>query len=283
VKRIYLIGGNGRLGRALVGEYASAEVVALDRAVYQSWSREGAEADVARYFGRQETDAVIFVTSGLLDPRLPPDMLLGVNYLLPKNVIAAVTPLPMRVVTFGTAMEALPQATNPYIESKRRLSEYVDNVAQKGGAALHLQIHTLYGIGEPTSFMFLGQIVGAIRRNGEFNMTSGRQLREYHHLADEVRAIRWLAGSPLRGTVGLSHGNPVTLSSIAESVFESLGKRNLLKLGVLPDPAEENYKKTFEPVPLPATIRFRETIPAIVDYMKSCLSKDSEQGKEFSR
>ncbi|WP_322015061.1 NAD-dependent epimerase/dehydratase family protein [Paraburkholderia sp. J12] len=280
MKRIYLIGGRGRLGQALAREYANDEVVALDRTVYEVWSREGAAGQVARYFDRLPSDTLIFVTSGLLDPRLPEEALLGVNYFLPKHVIDAVSPLGMRVITFGTAMEALSRANNPYIESKRRLSRYINDSVSAGGAGLHLQIHTLYGEGEPTPFMFLGQILAAIRQREVFRMTSGRQLREYHHLADDARAIRSLVESGLRGTVALSHGKPVTLREIAEIIFRAVGKSELLEVGALPDSEEENYERIFEPAVLPWAIEFRDSLPAIAEYLKTCLLKDPGLGEE---
>jgi nucleoside-diphosphate-sugar epimerase len=284
VKRVCIIGGRGRLGQALACEYADAgaDVVILDREIYQDWAGDGADRAIARHFerDRQSSNSLLFVTSGLLDPRLPRESLLAVNYWLPRNVLSAVLPLGMQVVTFGTVMEAMPDAANAYIDSKRRLGEYVNSVCDHG-AATHLQIHTLYGTGNPTPFMFLGQILTALRLNEIFRMTSGRQLREYHHVADDARAIRWLVESASTGTIALSHGAPVTLRQIADTVFEAFGKGELLRAGALPDPEQENYERIFEPLSFPAEVKFRESLPAIVEYMKSNLYPDcgtSERG-----
>lgn len=277
MKRIYLIGGHGRLGQAIVREYADVDVVIVDRAVYADWSKGDAEREISRYFERRGGESLVFVTSGLLDPRLPAESLQAVNFHLPKNLIAALSPLGIRVVTFGTVMEAFDGAQNAYVESKRRLGEYVSTSLSSGAAALHLQIHTLYGMGAPTPFMFLGQILDAIRRGTPFRMTLGRQLREYHHLTDEARAIRWLAESTTTRTIALSHGRPLTLREIAVAVFEALGKSELLRIGAIDEPAEENFERIFEPVILPADadIAFRESLPAIVEYMKSCVPDNS--------
>jgi nucleoside-diphosphate-sugar epimerase len=283
VKRICIIGGKGRVGQALAREYADvdAEVVVPDRAIYQDWAREGAECAISRYFGRDQraSDSILFVTSGLLDPRLPSESLLAVNYHLPRNLLSAVLPLGMQVVTFGTVMEAMPTAANAYIDSKRRLREYVESVRDRG-AATHIQIHTLYGMGSPTPFMFLGQMLAALRLGEPFRMTSGRQLREYHHVADDARAIRWLVESASTGTIALSHGRPVTLRQIADAVFEGLGKSELLKAGTLPDPAEENYETIFKPLAFSREVEFRESLSAIVDYMKANIypGRDAEKG-----
>lgn len=279
MKRIYIIGGRGRLGQALASEYAraGAEIVLLDRAVYEDWAAEGADCAIAQFFGRdqQSGDSVVFVASGLLDPRLPHDSLLAVNYRLPRNVLAAALPLGMQVVTFGTVMEAMPNVGNAYVDSKRRLNEYVDSVCARG-AATHLQIHTLYGAGCPTPTMFLGQILAALRLGETFRMTSGRQLREYHHVADDARAVRWLVDSGSSGIIALSHGSPLTLRQIAEAVFEALGKSESLEVGALPDPEQENYEKIFEPLSFPCSVKFRESLPAIVEYMKLNLRRNCD-------
>lgn len=279
MKKIYITGGRGRLGQALASEYAGAgvDVVLLERDVYQEWAADGADRAIARYFERDSRsgDSVVCVASGLLDPRLPHDSLLAVNYRLPRNVISAALPLGMRVVTFGTVMEAMHNVGNAYIDSKRRLGEYVNSACGRG-AVTHVQIHTLYGSGAPTPSMFLGQIAHALHAGEPFRMTSGRQLREYHHVADDAGAIRWLVESGSPGTVALSHGRPVTLRQIADAVFEAFGKRELLKIGALPDPEQENYETIFEPLSFPCSVKFRESLPAIVEYMTSNLRRDDE-------
>jgi nucleoside-diphosphate-sugar epimerase len=134
--------------------------------------------------------------------------------------------------------------------------------------ATHLQLHTLYGAGQPDSFMFLGQILMSVRNNLPFKMTSGRQMREYHHLADEVRAIRQIAGSARTGVMDVSHGHPLRLRMIAEEVFQAFAKSELLRVGALPEPPEENYEKIFKRSEFLQQISFRDSLPSIVQYMR---------------
>ena len=44
----YLIGGGGRLGRAIAAEYAESNLVLMNRAVYEGWSQDGAADQVSR-------------------------------------------------------------------------------------------------------------------------------------------------------------------------------------------------------------------------------------------
>lgn len=267
----YLIGGRGRLGQALAHEYGQGAVMTLDRRIYSDWTQAGAVDKISRYFEKHANQsATVLVACGLLDPKLPADELLSVNYQLPKNLIDAVSKLGINVVTFGTVMEGLLQSKNPYIQTKTILGEYVRAVASSSSPAAHVQMHTLYGIGQPSGFMFLGQLLASLKQNAPFRMTSGQQLREYHHVADDARAIRQIATVGALGVLDVSHGKPLSLKALAEGVFEALGKRQLLQLGALPEPREENYEKTLVPVKMLQSIAFRDSLPAIVQYIRQC-------------
>lgn len=268
---IYVIGARGRLGQAIMREYVGQDVRILNRSDYQAWSRPAMEGCISRYFdtGSGCLDATIFVASGLLNPALSHEELLGVNYYLPKNIIDGATKL-SKGHHFRHSDGGFLHAKNPYVETKALLGKYVNEGVAAGKRATHLQIHTLFGAGLPSSFMFLGQMLSAIQEGRSFKMTSGRQLREYHHLDDEARAIRIIADLAVSGVMDLSHGRPVSLREIATSVFGAFGRNKLLCIGALAEPPEENYKKILAPTPEIDAAKFRESLPAIVQYMKNC-------------
>ena len=268
----YLIGSQGRLGQAIFSDFANDDIVCLERSVYKDWSLSASVNQISKYFESHtnETSTVI-VASGLLDPTLATDDLLSVNYMLPKNVIDGATKLGIRVITFGTVMEELMPSKNAYVQSKTFLNEHVRAMADKNNSVVHVQLHTLYGgKDQPSPFMFLGRILSALENNTVFKMTSGRQLREYHHLLDEVKAIREIADKQSSGVMNLSHSKPVTLKSVAQNVFSAFEKDHLLQIGALPEPPDENYDKTFQQTGVTMQIDFRDSLPAIIDYMKSC-------------
>jgi len=267
----YLIGSRGRLGQAIALEYADSGIVSLDRIIYKDWSQSGATDKISRYFDKPGNEgATLFVTSGLLDPKLSQEDLLTINYHLPKNLIDGATKLGIKVITFGSVMEGFLKSKNPYIQSKTALGEYVREVSNEKRPAIHLQIHTLYGLGQPSPFMFLGQMLTAIRGDVPFQMTSGLQLREYHHLTDEAKAIRQIEISISHGLLNLSHGKPISLKTIAEYVFKTFGKEKLLCLGALPEPHEENYEKVLTASDILLQVPFRDSLPAVVRYMQEC-------------
>lgn len=265
---IFVIGSRGRLGQALGSLYPQRDTVSLKRDIYQDWWKQGSAAEVARFFEPYAgSDATIFITAGLLDPKLPADDHTKVNYLLPKNIIAGTSKLGVRVVTFGTIMEKVINNKNCYIQSKAALGEYVE-ARETDSQVMHVRVHTLFGGGEPSRFMFLGQIYHALLNRTTFDMSPGNQLREYHHLDDEVHAIRALAESKITGVVDLSHGKPVSLKDIALHIFNSFDAGHLLRIGALPAPPEENCSETFARHPLLQQIHFRDTLPAIVAYLQ---------------
>lgn len=266
---ILIIGSRGRLGQAICQQYNPSEVVCVDRVVYEHWSAPDSALHIAEYFSEYAHDgSVVYICSGLLDSRLPAEQLYDVNFRLPKNIINAVTPLGIRAITFGTAMERT-LTSNAYVQSKLLLSELVKASANGDIRPAHIRIHTLYGTGEPSPFMFLGQILTAIRADAPFEMTQGRQLREYHHVEDDAVAIKSLVDRQIGGIVELSHGKPVSLKHLAQAIFQACGKSDLLHLGALPEPAEENFSRVFERPAVLDAIVFRDCIESVVEYMQT--------------
>lgn len=269
-----IIGGRGRLGQALARAWPGADVLCLERAVYADWAQAGGADRVARFFAPWAGSAsTVLVAAGLLDPRLAPAELEKVNLDLPRNVIAGAASLGLTVITFGTVMESLLGQPNPYVRSKAALGRHVAELAAAGLPVAHIRVHTLFGGGAPSRFMFLGQILAALRDGTRFDMTLGKQLREYHHVDDEARAIHALDAAAVRGVLDLSHGEPLSLCALASAVFAAFGAADLLQLGALPEPLEENFSTVFARHRLLAPQAYRPALPAIVDYLKACVAQ----------
>lgn len=266
---IFIVGSRGRLGQALCRQLGAANVMCIEREIYANWAEAGAASSISSYFSKHPpSESVVCICSGLLDPRLPPERLHDVNFKLPQNIIRTLAPLGFRTMTFGTAMENTLTA-NPYVQSKRLLSQLVQSTHGEALQATHVRIHTLYGAGEPSPFMFLGQMLTSVRSNTPFEMTLGRQLREYHHVDDDAVAITSLIERNICGVVELSHGHPIRLRALAEAVFQALGKPYLLRVGALPEPAQENFGEIFTPPETLSGITFRDSIGSVVEYMKT--------------
>lgn len=265
----FIVGARGRLGRALANQFGADAVHCLDRIDYQDWSEVGGVDAARRYLDAHATAGdTVLVASGLLDPALPASEHGKVNVDLPSNIINAAARRDVAVVTFGTVMETLQVNPNPYVRSKLSLADIVASAAPTQ-PLMHIRIHTLYGVGAPSPFMFLGQMLASLRSGTPFDMTSGRQLREYHHVQDEARAVAALCAAGAQGVFDLSSGEPLSLRDLALGVFDAIGVPGLLRLGARPEPAEENYGAVFEPHPAVQAGNFRPAIPSVVNYLQA--------------
>ena len=265
-------GAGGRLGQALMTRLGP-EACAVPRAMYRGWAGADKAAPAAVDFSAFPTaPSTIFVCAGLLDPGASAEALHRANVELPQRLIRAAAPLQARVVTFGTVMEGIGEVSNPYIESKRVRSRFVESLDD--GQVLHIRLHTLYGGGAPTPFMFLGQAYAALLAGTPFAMTEGRQLREYHHVDDEADAVIHLAhGDLAEAIVTLRHGSTLSLRALATDHFAHLGEPGQLRLGARPEPPAENFDLSFPPTALPGSLGYRDSISGVRDYLAGALSE----------
>ncbi|MDM0081988.1 NAD-dependent epimerase/dehydratase family protein [Variovorax sp. J31P179] len=270
---IYVLGGRGRLGRAIEAARVSGEVTLLERAEYENWWQSDAVSRVARFFDGAPPGSAVLVAAGLLDPSLPGPEHQRVNVELPSRVVEGACKAGLRAVTFGTVMERLPDPPNAYIATKAALGRVVAERAAAGDAVTHLQLHTLYGGGEPAPFMFLGQVVRALREQRSFEMSPGRQLREYHHVDDDAVAALAVLDAGVGGVVALSHGAPFTLRELASHVFAELGKKELLHIGALPEPRNDNYGTVVPRPKLLDHLDFRPTLEGVAAYLRALLTQ----------
>jgi nucleoside-diphosphate-sugar epimerase len=263
-----VVGASGRLGAALVSEYEQRSV-RVPREHYRGWGKSTALGLISEYLSPyKNTNSTVFIAAGLMNPKLDQADLDNVNYHLPSNVISVAQDLGIRVVTFGTVLENLANDPNRYVRSKIKLANEI-RCLDDSSQTLHVQIHTLYGAGIPSEYMFLGLIYNALRSRSRFEMTSGRQLREYHHVVDEAKAVHHLESGGFSGVLDLSHGNPIQLREIAVAVFSAFDCGELLGIGELDEPKSENYEHVFQRHPVMNSIQLRDSVPAIVEYLKS--------------
>jgi nucleoside-diphosphate-sugar epimerase len=269
---IYVLGGRGRLGQAILASLPKEEGVALDRAQYAQWWRSDSVPSIARFFERAPERSVVLVAAGLLDPALPGENHRRVNLELPTRVIEGACAVGLRVVTIGTVMERLVAHPNAYVATKAALARYVEASVAAGSTVTHLQVHTLYGCGDPSPFMFLGQMCSALQKGKPFEMSPGRQLREYHHVDDDVAAIHAILNAGLDGVLAISHGQPCTLLDLATRIFEDLGRMDQLRAGARPEPPNDNYATVLERPPVLQTVDFRPALQGVPAYVRSVLA-----------
>lgn len=204
--------------------------------------------------------------NGLTDPSVGREALRFSNVTFVQKLWSALREQPnIRILTFGTIHERFAEfcAQNLYFASKAELSNWIQSLNKK--RLLHLRLHTLYG-GQLKPHMFLGQIANALATNQPFQMTSGAQLREYHHVDDIAEALiglinkDWAFGPILE----INSGKAVRLADLATAIFDDFKKHNLLSIGVKPQPKFENVESRFEVSPLWLLPKTREPIRGVI-------------------
>ena len=267
-----VIGANGRLGSAICAALGSRDTLAPNRAIYENWWQPGMEATIGAYLDRVNSPVeCILVAAGVIDPRASAIDHERINFHLPRQILRAAAPRRIRVVTFGTMMEVISSGVprSAYVASKLALANEVQATRPN---ALHVRINTLYGGSLPPPHMFIGQMLDAIIARSRFLMSPGNQMREYHHVDDEAKAIIALISSTHSGAIDLNHGAPVTLAELARRTFEALGIPELLQIGALPAPVNERLDLEFVRHPTLRDCHFRDVLSAMPVYMRECLA-----------
>lgn len=272
-RKIFVIGSNGRLAQSLLNYYKEDACICLNRSEYENWDQEHYRPKINAYFKSQITsENILFITSGILNAKEDSERIEKVNFKLPHNIIMAVNGLDLTVVTFGTILEKLKESTNPYVKSKIQLSKMLLNLPPSATRVIHFRLHTLYGYGEPNTFMFLGQLFSALKKKEKFNMTSGQQIREYHHLDDVAIAIDTILSKPQHGIVEITSGNGIRLRDFALRIFEEFKFQDLLNIGGLEIEHKDKFQNDYKKNEDLKEIDFRDPVKGVCEYLKPLLN-----------
>jgi nucleoside-diphosphate-sugar epimerase len=169
-----------------------------------------------------------------------------VNYEAVENLLKASAEAKVeKVILFGSADEygyqPIPQSENmsllpnsEYAASKARMTRFARKMYQDSGLpVVVLRPFTVYGMNQPKG-MFLSDAIGCALKHLPFEMSEGRQKRDYIFISDFVRAIMQASRTPnIEGEVfNIGSGQAFPLREIAEKVWEITGaEKSLLKIG----------------------------------------------------
>jgi len=281
-RNVLLFGGSGQIGEAVrLCSPTHRSIAKLRTVPWASFMQESIYRNPVELRARLGeatwpwTSFDIIFANGVTDPMASQEQLACSNIQFPLSVIEATRHCSgIRYLTIGTVFEEFPAfaSANRYICSKRELSKRLlsqTHLVQER-RVLHLRLHTIYG-GRPKPYMFLGQMIQALRDGTEFRMSAGDQLREYHHAHDIAGAIEALlgqgwefGGEPLE----LNSGAPVRLVDLANIVFEKFGRLELLRIGAIAGAIGENRDRVFrrsDPAVLPY---YRDPILGVLEYVR---------------
>jgi nucleoside-diphosphate-sugar epimerase len=268
-KVIWILGENGRLANAVYEEYAEEEPRKIGKQDYLKWL-DLSIADLESYFRKNlPSKSIIFVTAGIVDKSVSPEVIEQINVLLPVKILEASKNLDLITITIGSISEHFLAHDDLYIKSKRDLSYYI-RTHETIKNNLHVRLHTLYGGSTPPHVnMFLGNAFESIQNRRVFKMSSGQQLREYHHVNDVARAIRIRLSKNQFGVWDLSTGKPVRLIDLAEAIFLSYDLEDLITISREKDLLGDNLTHVFQDTITELGIEMRESTQGVISYLRS--------------
>ena len=270
VRKKIIIGKNGNISIELQKSFPLALVI--PGMEYKYWDDSN---QLKKMFAGEPYD--IYAAIGIVSSKAEPTNLERVNFHIPQKIADIIKGTDSRIITFGSIMEKDEKIvrSNAYIGTKKKLSEYLkENLQEKN--FLHVRLHTLYGGQNLNPEMFLGQLFHAIKHKTEFQMSSGNQFREYHHIVDDLRALSLLDEENYLGIQEISHEEVFTLRELAEKALYHFDLLDLLIIGKREDPLNEILTPLGKRIKLLENFKFRPSIAGINSYLEDCLGKKSE-------
>jgi len=273
--KVLLLGANGNISlevqRQLSGNDPFSYVtISSDELNQLRESTKGLSCKVLELLAdNPELPLWIFNACGITNPQASLAELYSANVSLNLEIASLLRLGKVRLVTIGTVMERFPKMcnSNAYLHSK--LKSQMELSQNKLNGHLHVRLHTLYGGRKMHSHMFLSQLFNAIANDSDFVMTEGTQVREYHHVEDDVALILRMMLSETFGTVEVSSGNPITLIDLATEIFKRLLPERNIITSLENNPREIfNFKyprlQSFDGLP----IHFRDSIEGVISYFQ---------------
>jgi nucleoside-diphosphate-sugar epimerase len=238
-----ILGERGEIGTKINECLPTNSLRVLDKTTVREWitgKEKLIREDLLVNSPRDSSIGYIFYCVGNTNPQAAEDSLSTLNFELPRSILRATVDLPFRLVTFGSVHENS-KINNPYMLSKKKFYDFIlDQGANYSWN--HFQLHTLYSEILPKSHMFLGQMLNAIKAKEKFRMSSGNQLRQFHHSTDVVKAI--ISSIPSLGGNSVSQvagGDSIRLIDLATRVYAEMDAFELLEVGALGDQENEIY------------------------------------------
>lgn len=209
--------------------------------------------------------SIAVYATGTTNPDTSPESRSFLNISLPLFVNRVFSSYEVISVYPGAVMENFPAhcESSDYLRSKLTFSR---NLEDAEGNWINLRFNQWYGTRLLRKHLFLGEAINAIKTKTEFFMGSGLQLREFHHIEDDLAIFPILNKGLVRSHINVCHGEPLQLGQLAKELFEHFGCSHLLKIGGREDLPFDNYSILVSPHDLIHQLHFRNTLAGIIEY-----------------
>jgi nucleoside-diphosphate-sugar epimerase len=142
---------------------------------------------------------------------------------------------------YGYCSEAVTplQPATTYGACKNALRSLLEEYSRRTGlSSAWGRVFLLYGPHESPGRL-VPSVIGALSRGEPAPCTSGSQVRDFLHVQDVADALVTLMASGVKGAVNIASGKPVAVREVVWAIADRLGRRDLVRLGALPDRPEE--------------------------------------------
>ena len=241
--KILVIGENSRLTKSLVN-ISKTPLIVTKKEIYENWLDDSTLISYLRNIGFSNNDSII-ITKSIINPNYDFNEVNKWNFLFQKNIIEILELHSIKANVFFTgSIFEKSLVKNNYLDSKRNLSNYILTNEFYSINPLIIRLHTLYGIGNPPSNMFLGQIFNSLKNKTKFNMSDGNQVRQYHHYDEVSRLLlNFVSDSKLNVKIIDFTGKEwVKLKDLANSIYNFFNCIELLNIGSLENSKNEITK-----------------------------------------
>jgi len=268
-----ILGSTGLIGSAWKRQSESS-IITVDRSVIEDWFKDSKQKSLMTFLDGLPQSSEIHICFGNTNSKVGLEHLMKVNCLWPLLIAKRAMNREIRVISYGSALESM-GIDNDYFSSKREFDTQLKRI-RIDNLSTRIKLHTLYSDARPHAHMFLGQVYLSIRDKIPFNMTSGRQLREFHYVDDVIQSLAHALRDKTVVDLEISHGKPNRLNQMAEYLFNSFKLRNLLNIAALPESINDNYTKIFEPALDFKKVLYREPLSSIQRIFTKLLASEKE-------
>lgn len=261
--RKFIVIGNGNIGSTFVNDNFNEVIFHIQR----TRNLENVLEELVLFLQKKTSEQITVINVvGIIDvSKCTTEEINSVNIEFPLKLVKMSEKMNFQIVTLGSIMENFPKycLKNIYLKSKLNfLEEIIKNPSQQH---LHIQLHTLYGGKKMHKNMFLSNLFYSLKYRTKFEMSSGQQLREYHHVSDESSAIIEAVNHFENGIVDISSGSPIRLKDLVVKIANSLDLSQLILIDNVKVDKDDNFLYTFTKSKFLADTHFRDSVNGILD------------------
>ncbi|WP_128330406.1 NAD(P)-dependent oxidoreductase [Apibacter sp. HY039] len=255
-KKILVTGGNGYLGKHLVSKLLQEESEIFIFSLQDNNASNHFKVDISDYKQVEEAlgclnPDIIYHLAANIDRNRDfgqYEAIVECNLNGTYNLLKALKNGTYQNFIFTSSSEVYGDFNSPFIEeqavypaSPYSLSKvYAENLIRTF-STIHdknytiLRIFNFFGNDMPENF-FIPQLINTLKRNEDFLMTEGEQIRDFLYVEDVVQALLKcsLNKDAYRETFNVCSGNGVSLKSLAQLVTDKISTQGNVRFGAIP-------------------------------------------------